>query len=86
MFGTIAVSQVVIGVLWPALVSLEKLLITDVNLQNTVVAATNSVFAVLIVIFRKPSTAGGTVATAVQIAPAPPGTDLVASADPVTKK
>jgi hypothetical protein len=86
MFGTIAVSQVVIGVLWPALVSLEKLLITDVNLQNTVVAATNSVFAVLIVIFRKPSTAGGTVATAVQIAPAPAGTDLVATADPVTKK
>jgi hypothetical protein len=86
MFGTIAISQVVIGVIWPALITLEKLLITDVNLQNTVVAATNSVFAVLIVIFRKPSTAGGTVATAVQIAPAPEGTNLVATADPVTKK
>jgi hypothetical protein len=86
MFSTVSISQVVIGVIWPAVIALEGVVIHDPGTLKTFTDATNSIFAVLLIVFRKPSTAGGTVATAVQIAPAPAGTDLVASADPVTKK
>jgi hypothetical protein len=80
MLNTISISQVVLGVLWPALITIEKLAIPMGPLQDTVVAATNSIFAVLVIIFRKPSTQGGTVARAVTIAPTVPvGANLVAA-------
>lgn len=60
--------QLVLTVLWPALVTVEKMLLAPGSLQDSVVAATNSIFAVLVIVFRVPSTAGGTVAPAVQIA------------------
>jgi hypothetical protein len=78
MFSTVAPAQWILGVLWPALVTAEKLIIAPGSLQDTVVEATNSIFAVLIVIFRVPSTSGGTVQKAVAIqADAPVGQPAV---------
>jgi hypothetical protein len=76
----VSIGQVVLGVLWPALVTVEKLVLAAGPLQDSVVAATNSVFGVLIIMFRVPSTSGGTIAPAAQIVPnQPTGTALVAA-------
>ena len=75
--SSVSLAQWILGVLWPTLLIIEKSVIVPGGLQDAVVAATNSIFAVLVVIFRKPSTEGGTVAPAPTIAP---GTTVVQAA------
>lgn len=69
VFSTISFVQ---GILVPAsalVVGLEALFIPAGELRTIIMAFTTAVFTQLVTSFRKPSTAGGTVAPAAQIAP-----------------